>query len=69
MIESVGEAGMIVEQGNAQALADAMREMKSNEEAYRRYRERAENRAEVFSYRRYRKRIREIFGTGENEFK
>jgi len=69
MIESVGGAGIIVEQGNAQALADAMREMKSNEEAYRRYRERAENRAEVFSYRRYRKRIREIFGTGENKFK
>jgi glycosyltransferase involved in cell wall biosynthesis len=69
MIESVGEAGIIMEQGDAQALADAMRKIKTNEEVYQRYRERAEKRAEVFSYRRYRKRIREIFGTEENEYK
>jgi glycosyltransferase involved in cell wall biosynthesis len=67
MIESVGDAGIIVKQGDAQALAEAMQKMKTNEEAYRYFRKEAEKRSDFFGYERYRDRIREVFGTGREK--
>jgi glycosyltransferase involved in cell wall biosynthesis len=61
MIESVGDAGMIVEQDNAQELAEAIRVLQTNPEAYRDKKKRAEARADLFSYDRYRRDIEGIF--------
>lgn len=64
MIESVGDAGIIVEQRSAQGLAEAIRIMESNTEAYRNFQRNARERADLFTYERYRGQVREIFGTG-----
>jgi glycosyltransferase involved in cell wall biosynthesis len=62
MIESVGDAGIIVEQGDAGALASAMRTCLHDEKTYQALRREAEERASKFGYERYRERIGEIFG-------
>lgn len=60
MIESVDEAGIIVEQGNAHALAKALRETVMNKSYYKVLRQNAKQRANRFSYERYRDCIGEI---------
>ena len=62
MIESVGDAGIIVEQGNADELASAMRTCLHDEKTYQALRREAGERASKFSYEQYRERIGEIFG-------
>jgi glycosyltransferase involved in cell wall biosynthesis len=62
MIESVGSAGMIVERGNAEELAKAIRVLQTEPETYTEKREYAEDRAGLFGYERYRRQIRDIFG-------
>ncbi|MCS3662053.1 glycosyltransferase involved in cell wall biosynthesis [Salinibacter ruber] len=64
MIESVGDAGIIVEQGNARELADAIRSMQVDRESYAEIRKRAADRAHLFGYERYRQRMEDIFGLG-----
>lgn len=65
MIESVGEAGMIVEQGNAEELAAAMRIIETDPDVYSDMKKSAEDRSSLFSYDRYRKQIKEVFGSAE----
>ncbi|PSQ96748.1 MAG: hypothetical protein BRD55_05590 [Bacteroidetes bacterium SW_9_63_38] len=57
MIESVGDAGIIVEQGDVAELADAIRRLGTDEACYRRVTGQAEERAELFSYERYRGKL------------
>jgi glycosyltransferase involved in cell wall biosynthesis len=60
MIESVGEAGIIVEQGKARELARAIRRMQGEDGLYAKVRECAEARGELFGYDHYRERIEGI---------
>jgi glycosyltransferase involved in cell wall biosynthesis len=60
MIESVGEAGIIVEQGDPAALASAIARVSSDESYYRSLRRAALDRGDMFSYKRYKDRIRGI---------
>ncbi|WP_251964089.1 glycosyltransferase family 4 protein [Salinibacter ruber] len=67
MVESVGDAGIIVEQGDAGALASALRTCLGNGDAYRTLRDKAGERASNFSYERYRARIEDVFGSAQRK--
>jgi glycosyltransferase involved in cell wall biosynthesis len=60
MIESVGDAGMIVPQGDDRKLAAAIRQIATDEQHYQQLRQRAEQRAEQFSYERYLDKIEAV---------
>ncbi|MCS4174829.1 glycosyltransferase involved in cell wall biosynthesis [Salinibacter ruber] len=60
MIESVGDAGVIVEGGDAKALADAIARLDADDSYYASLREEAEARAQLFSYEGYRERLSDI---------
>jgi glycosyltransferase involved in cell wall biosynthesis len=62
MIESVGDAGVIVEEGDAEELAQAIRLLQTDQKAYSEKRNRARERAHLFGYERYRQQIRDVFG-------
>ena len=57
MIESVGEAGRIVEQGNAEALASAIRLMYEDESAYQEVLQHTNDRKAKFSFAHYKQQI------------
>ncbi|MCS4199751.1 glycosyltransferase family 4 protein [Salinibacter ruber] len=60
MIESVADAGIIVEQGDAAALASAIARANSDESYYQSLREAALDRGDMFGYDRYKNRVRNI---------
>ncbi|WP_028567115.1 glycosyltransferase family 4 protein [Salisaeta longa] len=63
MIESVGKAGQIVEQGDAKALVSAIRSLYENESIYRETLQHTEERRAKFSFAHYKQRIRAIIST------
>lgn len=65
MVESVGNAGIIVKQGSAEELAEAIRELQADPETYSDAKEHAEKRSNLFSYDRYRCQMQDIFGSVE----
>jgi glycosyltransferase involved in cell wall biosynthesis len=67
MVESVGDAGIIVEQGNADAMASALRTCLVDEGKYQKLCSRARKRASEFSYERYRARIEKVFLTCQSK--
>jgi len=60
MIESVGEAGIVIEQGNAKALAAAIRRLEDDESYYQFLRSAAKARSGTFGYERYREELKSI---------
>jgi glycosyltransferase involved in cell wall biosynthesis len=67
MVESVGDAGIIVEQGDAGALASALRACMVDDSAYQNLRDKARERASKFSYERYRASIEQVFGSAQRK--
>jgi hypothetical protein len=67
MVESVGDAGMIVEQGSDRGLAEALLTMSTETDTYRTFRRKAEERSHLFGYERYREQVEEIFGSTSND--
>jgi glycosyltransferase involved in cell wall biosynthesis len=65
MIESVGDAGIIVKQGSSFELAGAMRTMQTSLDTYSKLRENAKSRADRFGFDRYLKRLEGIFGASK----
>ena len=63
MVESVGKAGEIVEQGNAKALASAIQSMYEDESGYREVLQHTEDRKAKFSFSHYKQQIRAIVST------
>jgi glycosyltransferase involved in cell wall biosynthesis len=63
MVESVGEAGLIVSQGSSQELAGAIRRLHKDKQHYQMLHRSAQERADVFSYRRYKEEIASIVKT------
>jgi len=61
MIESVGEAGIIVEQGSAKSLAQALIKIEHDDIFYKKICEKARERSNIFSYENYKRKINNIF--------
>jgi glycosyltransferase involved in cell wall biosynthesis len=57
MVESVGDAGVIVSQGDRRELAQAIRRIYRDHGLHRSLQRKAEQRAEVFSYEQYKQEI------------
>jgi glycosyltransferase involved in cell wall biosynthesis len=60
MVESVGEAGIIVGQDNSQPLAEAIRRVYKDDPFYRSLCREAQERRHLFGYQRYKKEIKRV---------